>query len=83
MKKYRARWDYERWRNGKKLREGSCWLTDDDHIGCPEDAAVGSLSETVNRIARMSLNEPRTVTGGIWVLESKRKSWIPIDDGME
>ena len=79
MKKYRARWDIERYDQGKKYAHGSCWLTDDNHIHVDsEKAAVGSLTETVNRIAQMSLTEPRTVTNGTWVLERKHKGWIAV-----
>ncbi len=79
MKKYRARWDYWKWQNGEKYDDGSCWLTDDNHIGSSTEAAVGTLGETINRIARMSRNEPRTVTSGGWVLERKCKGWIPVE----
>ena len=79
MRKYRARWDYWHWNKGKKCNEGSCWLTDDDHIHVSAArAAVGTLSETVNRIAQMSRCEPRTVTSGGWVLERKRKGWVAV-----
>ncbi|KKN38015.1 hypothetical protein LCGC14_0757800 [marine sediment metagenome] len=79
MKKYRARWDHWYWHNGKKCGEGSSWLTDDQHVHfTPSEAAVGTLGETVNRIAQMSLNEPGTVTNGVWVLERKRKGWVAV-----
>ncbi len=79
MKKYRARWDHWYWVNGKKCGEGSSWLTNNDHVhSCSAEAAVGTLSETVNRIARMSRNEPRTVTSGDWVLERKHKGWVAV-----
>ncbi len=72
MKKYRARWD-------SKNSDVASWLTDDDHVDSfPEKAAVGSLNETVNRIAQMSLNEPGTVRNGTWVLECRRKDWIAV-----
>ncbi len=44
----------------------------------PSKAAVGTLGEIVNRIAQMSLNEPGTVTNGVWVLERKRKGWVAV-----
>ena len=71
MKKNRARWD-------SRNSDVKSWLTDDSRVHTfPEKAAVGSLAETVNRIAQMSLNEPRTVTNGTWVLERRRKKWMP------
>ena len=72
MKKYRARWD-------SKNSDVASWLTDDNHIhSFPEKAAVGSLSKIVNRVAQMSLAEPRTVTNGTWILERRRKDWIAV-----
>ena len=79
MKKYRARWNSEKYVHGERCVGLDCWLTDDDHIHTSAaKAAVGTLSETVNRIALMSLNEPGTVSHGAWVLERKRKGWIAV-----
>ncbi len=48
--KYRARWD-----SNTKHGSGACWLTDADTICVyAREAVVGSLQETVNRIAQMS-----------------------------
>jgi hypothetical protein len=80
MKKYRARWNSEKYVEGERCVGSDCWLTDDSHIHTlPKKAAVGSLGETVNRIAQMSLNEPRTVSHGRWTLEHKHKGWIAVE----
>lgn len=77
MKKYRARWN-----GNSEHNKIPCWLTGDCHVDTrSKNAFVGSQTAVINEIARMSRNQPATVTNGRWMLEQKRKGWFAPCDG--
>ena len=71
MKKYRARFD--------DPTTGAFWLTGDGHIDSHlKSAFVGTMSQSINLVAKVVRHDGIAVSSGNWTLERKSKEWTQV-----